>query len=173
MSNFKDNHHPNSKYKTLDDLFTAIQKTDDCWIWLDVKDKLGYGRAGKRGYAHKVVYDALISGVPEGFELDHTCRNPSCVNPGHLEPVSHKENVHRGAGPTAINAKKTHCKRGHELTNENVRITVAGGRLCLTCYKAYQQERTLRIATENRAKGLTAKGTIPLRPYRIGARNVN
>lgn len=123
-------------------VFTKITKTDTCWIWEGGKHPLGYGSLrfeGKSQYAHRVVYEALKGSIDEGMSLDHLCRNPSCVNPKHLEPVTHKENVLRGVGPTAKNAVKTHCQHGHEFTEENTRVTVVGGRLCRTCDKAYKE----------------------------------
>lgn len=72
-----------------------------CWNWQHAKTALGYGqvtRPGGRGMvcAHRMVYERDRGPVPAGLELDHLCRNPSCVNPAHLEPVTHLENVHRG-----------------------------------------------------------------------------
>lgn len=132
MANFSENLHPNSKYKTFDDVLKAVRVSQNCWVWMDVKDKLGYGRAGRRGYAHRVVYEALNGTLPKELTLDHLCRNTSCVNPEHLEPVLHKENVLRGVGPTARNSKKTHCWRGHEFTLENTKIKKTG-RECRMC----------------------------------------
>src|SRR5438105_7122344 len=85
----------------------------DCWSWLASKDRDGYGffcvskdRPDDRAY--RVAYRLLVGPIPNGLELDHLCRNPGCVNPTHLEPVSHRVNVLRGQGPSAINARKTH-----------------------------------------------------------------
>lgn len=69
--------------------------SDGCWIWPSSSIR-GYGVFGNRG-AHVVVYELIVGPVPAGQELDHTCRRKSCVNPDHLEPVSHVENVRRGA----------------------------------------------------------------------------
>lgn len=77
-----------------------------CWEWLASKNERGYGRVrdAERGEmkAHRAVYELLMGDIPEGMELDHLCRNPSCVNPDHLEPVTHRENMVRspllGAG---------------------------------------------------------------------------
>ena len=48
------------------------------------------------------------------------CRNPACVNPDHLEPVSIRENLLRGVGPSAQHAKKTHCPAGHSYAGKNL-----------------------------------------------------
>lgn len=71
-----------------------------CWPWLGTKSRLGYGTAatkvaGRTNQAHRVVYEALVGPIPTGLELDHLCRNTSCVNPSHLEPVTHAENMRR------------------------------------------------------------------------------
>lgn len=75
-----------------------------CWNWLKFKDRHGYGHknlpraeGGKPVLAHRWVYEQLRGPIPDGASLDHLCRNPSCVNPDHLEPVTHTENVRRGA----------------------------------------------------------------------------
>jgi len=96
-----------------------------CWIWTGAKWKRGYGcfnissktlpngkRVFKRMSAHKALYEHVNGPVPEGLELDHLCRNPSCVNPAHLEPVTHAENVKRGEAGLH-NPVKTHCPHGH------------------------------------------------------------
>lgn len=89
-----------------------------CWLWTGKIDGKGYGRltiAGRDWMAHRYVFEVLHARpVPAGHELDHLCRVTRCVNPDHMEPVSHAVNVWRGIGPTALNARKTHCPRGHE-----------------------------------------------------------
>ena len=71
-----------------------------CWIWAAGRMKDGYGRLriGPRRavLAHRFAYEQLRGPIPESAELDHLCRVPSCVNPEHLEPVSHRENCRRG-----------------------------------------------------------------------------
>lgn len=69
-----------------------------CWLWTGTKAR-GYGQmiiAGKTAKAYRVVYELVIGPVPEGLVLDHLCRNPPCVNPAHMEPVTQAENVRRG-----------------------------------------------------------------------------
>lgn len=75
------------------------------------------------------------------LELDHLCRNRRCCRPDHLEPVTHKENVLRGMAPSAINARKTHCKRGHEFTAENIYPSPDGVRRCRECRRLRHAER--------------------------------
>lgn len=109
-----------------------------CWIWQLYKDEWGYGYEGKRP-AYRVYYEARFGSVPKGLELDHLCRVPSCVNPDHLEAVTHGENMRRGS-----TARKTHCVRGHPLAGENLYVTPSGRRQCRTCRKASRRQTYLR-----------------------------
>lgn len=72
---------------------------DECWNWPGPKGKNGYAPylwiKGKKAYAYRMAYIHLVGPVPEGLELDHLCRNPACINPAHLEPVTHLENCLR------------------------------------------------------------------------------
>lgn len=77
----------------------SIDSATGCWVWQRGTDKLGYGRAHSNGgteLAHRVIYERHRGSIPEGLQLDHLCRNPSCVNPDHLEPVTNAENCRRG-----------------------------------------------------------------------------
>lgn len=107
-----------------------------CLIWQGQIDKRGYGRRGGE-LAHRLVYQVEVGLIPDGLELDHLCRNRACVNPTHLEPVTHAENMHRAVWPLVHpNAAKTRCKRGHEFTPENTRTQLFKGRVwrsCKTC----------------------------------------
>ncbi len=64
----------------------------------------------------------VVGQIPSGLTLDHLCRVRNCVNPAHLEPVTHRENTLRGDGVTAINARKTSCHRGHPFAGENLYV---------------------------------------------------
>lgn len=70
-----------------------------CRIWQLAKDDDGYGKVtsqGRRTLAHRVAYEHGRGPIPEGLQIDHLCRQPSCVNPDHLEAVTSAENVRRG-----------------------------------------------------------------------------
>lgn len=80
----------------------SVNPQTGCWDWLLYKGSLGYGQVGVKGTgkvvpAHRFIYEQHKGPIPDGLELDHLCRNPSCVNPEHLEPIQHNENVRRGA----------------------------------------------------------------------------
>lgn len=71
--------------------------------------------------AHRLMYEFLVGPIPDGLTLDHLCRNTACCNPDHLEPVTQRVNNLRSRNVSGINAAKTHCKRGHEFTDENTK----------------------------------------------------
>src|SRR6267142_2156466 len=109
-----------------------------CWIWTASRDWKGYAQFGYRwrqwhGRGHQIAFKMFVGTVPEGLQLDHLCRRPSCVNPTHLEPVTSWENSLRGNSIMAIHVRQTHCKYGHEFTPENTYIMSQGGRQCRIC----------------------------------------
>lgn len=110
-----------------------------CWIWTGASDKLGYGRINvdrKAKLTHRVSFEIHKGPIPRGLELDHLCRNPSCVNPHHLEPVTRKVNTDRGIVADVHRrrlASLTQCRRGHEYTPENTYRDSRGFRNCKKC----------------------------------------
>ncbi len=80
--------------------WAKVQRRGDqeCWEWLSARHVRGYGLFQLDGTvvrAHRVAYGLLVGPIPAGLVLDHLCRNPPCVNPAHLEPVSQGENLRR------------------------------------------------------------------------------
>lgn len=77
----------------------VVDPDTGCHVWQGAVTKLGYGlttRDGRRLYAHRDAYEIVHGPIPKGIVLDHLCRNPSCINPEHLEPVTQAENMRRG-----------------------------------------------------------------------------
>ena len=109
-----------------------------CWMWTGRQIK-GYGQYGSR-LAHRVAYLLLVGPIPDGLEIDHTCRRPLCVNPAHLEPVTRAENQRRRS------EAQTHCKHGHEFTPENTYRMRHGGRKCRACGAAEARRYRARRA---------------------------
>lgn len=106
-----------------------------CWEWGGEPDN-GYGRFSLNNIstlAHRQVLMFSERWIPAGLQVDHLCRNRGCVNPGHLDLVTIRENVLRGAGVTARNARATACPEGHQYDLDNTYITPSGARNCKTC----------------------------------------
>lgn len=110
-----------------------------CWAWTSNLSARGYGYLtvnGRSRRAHRVVYELLVSDIPDGLELDHLCRRRNCVNPQHLDPVTHQENMRR--------ARKVYCKRGHELNADSAYIYPRDGRIqrqCKACIRINAEAR--------------------------------
>lgn len=123
----------------------TIDPETGCWLWNGFLGSGGYGQIvvqHRTHYAHRISYELHRGPIPEGMQLDHLCRVRRCVNPDHLEPVTPRLNTLRGTGPTAVNAQKTHCFRGHPLTPDNLdaRLLRQGERVCVHCRRQYDRE---------------------------------
>jgi hypothetical protein len=137
--------------RTLLERFEAkVQRTDGCWLWTAKLNNRGYGLFNinkKMVAAHRVSYELYVGPIPEGHDIDHVksrgCTARHCVNPDHLEPVTHRENLLRGSGFAAVNAAKTHCPRGHEYSPENTYVNPhpQGGRICRICKREGDRRR--------------------------------
>lgn len=110
-------------------ILQRVQHTETCWLWTGTKQPNGYGythwkKAGvwRNALVHRLFYEAHRGPIPEGLEINHRCKVRHCVNPAHLEAVTHAENLltrnHRGPSPTFI------CKQGHDKEP---------GRPCVIC----------------------------------------
>lgn len=138
--------------KMIGRLFSKISFNENgCWNWIGNCNQTGYGRVrylGPKVLVHRLMY-AWITGnslskiihkdIPI---LDHICNNKRCCNPSHLRLTTHKANMLRGVGPSAINSRKTHCKNGHLLPTFR---NVSGRRHCQICNTIWARERYRRV----------------------------
>lgn len=140
-----------------DRFWRRVQKGSpgECWLWIGMGNQDGYGMVvtaivnGKTTatMAHRFAYQELRGPIPEGFELDHLCRVRTCVNPDHLEVVTHAENIRRSANH---NASKNRCIRGHELSDANLIVQADGRRNCRECARRASREYAAKKRAERR-----------------------
>lgn len=79
--------------------YVSPEPNTGCWYWLGYHNWAGYPLFGPDQNcvnAHRWYYHNHVAPVPDDMDLDHTCKNRGCVNPDHLEVVTHLENMHRG-----------------------------------------------------------------------------
>jgi hypothetical protein len=127
------------------ELFSIPEPNTGCTLWLKHLAPNGYGTVavgGRVRYAHRVAFELAKGPIPSGLQIDHLCRVRSCINPQHLEAVTQKVNWFRGFSPPALNAKKTHCRRGHLLDSRHFVYGKARGRYCSTCNRDREYART-------------------------------
>jgi hypothetical protein len=116
-----------------------------CWLWSAGTSPLGYGILyfdGSNRLAHRIAYEMLVGPIPKGLELDHLCRVRCCVNPDHLEPVPHAENVRRSPVVGRVDRGITHCPQGHpyKINTANSRRR----RVCPECRRRRDRDRYRR-----------------------------
>ena len=118
-----------------------------CWLWTGAASRSRKGslygnlrvHGGKDKPAHRFSYEMFVGPIPQGRTIDHICRTTLCVNPRHLEVVSMRENILRGDGPAAVNARRTLCQNGHPFSVDN-----RGARVCRVCESARQRRYRAR-----------------------------
>lgn len=114
-----------------------------CWLWIGQVDKHGYGRVtyrGVRSTAQRASFQRFKGSIPSGFQVDHKCFNPSCVNPDHLQAVTKSQNLaNRRILPHEF------CNIGHPLTPDNVIVWRNGrGTSARRCKICLQRKRGVR-----------------------------
>lgn len=117
-----------------------------CLVWTGATNE-GYGYVTIRGRPRRVhrIYYEHFNGPIGPFVLDHLCRVRCCANPSHLQPVTNRENIIRGESFSAVNARKTHCPKGHPYQSaiklKKGRHAGETQRVCLVCKRENYRKR--------------------------------
>lgn len=109
-----------------------------CWEWQGFIRPDGYCVIrvnGRKTLSHRYIYDYFYHGIDHKLTIHHKCYNRKCCNPSHLKQIPLRENILDGNNLAAQNARKTHCKHGHEFNDENTYRYKDGRRMCKICNK--------------------------------------
>lgn len=126
------------------DYMTKLNLKTGCIEWIGAVDLRGYGRmaddTGWQDMVHRLSYKLNVGDIPKGLVVHHKCFNTRCVNPAHLELVTHRDNIiNKGRTNVAyLNSKKTKCIRGHafEVGSYYIQRAKWGNvRICKECHK--------------------------------------
>jgi hypothetical protein len=134
------------------EILRRTKKGDACWEWTGPINGSGYGYLTFTVGAHRLSFALERGEIEPGKHLDHTCRNPKCVRPNHLQEVTPVENVLRGQSLIALNRLKTRCIRGHLLSGNNLRMKKRKGRAdwraCRHCQREAMTRYNERLAVK-------------------------
>lgn len=151
---------PDFDQQALSRFWAKVNKTDTCWSWTGSTDQYGYGQFwvnGRRYAVHRLSYLMAHGDIPKGLVVDHLCHgwdanckaegnwchHRACVNPEHLEAITHRENLLRGHGVSGEAARRTYCPHGHPYDEANTYFN-GGTRRCRACREARKAaERTV------------------------------
>lgn len=151
-------------------VLARTEKHGECLVWTGTVNRTmpGPGRRARPGYPttqvgrrtrliHRLVYEIAHGPIPKGMTVDHLCNNRLCINVAHLAIATRWENTLRGTGPTAINARKTHCNNGHPLSGDNL-YTNGSSRRCRECHRAGERRRYAARMGAARSRATTSSG---------------
>lgn len=125
--------------QTIFDTFTQQYKIapNGCWIWQRCLVK-GYGvftHDKKLIYAHRYSYELRFGKIPDNLEIHHLCYYKACVNPEHMKLITRAEHLDI---ENKFYKTLTYCKKGHELTSDNVYMSNGrNGNINRTCKKCH------------------------------------
>jgi HNH endonuclease len=132
-----------------------VEPNTGCWLWIGSWSAKGYGqvqiRSKRRGphEVHKVIYEFFCGPVATGFDLHHRCQTRCCVNPDHLQVLTHSEHVRL---TRSLEPRPTHCRRGHPFDAENTSITTTGAYQCKICRRMAENKRWRLLHPRGRSR---------------------